>query len=63
MILRRRSGATAQSAESREGVAIAESGRGARPVFVFSKGSWIAGVGLDQKDADAVARTFAGMPN
>lgn len=31
-----------------------------RPVFVFSKGQWIAGVaGLNEKDADAVARPFA----
>lgn len=31
-----------------------------RPVFVFSKGAWIAGVaGLSEKDADAVARPFA----
>jgi len=37
---------------------------GARPIFVFSKGAWIAGVaGLGEKDADAVARTFAGMLN
>jgi len=37
---------------------------GGRPVFVFSKGSWIAGVaGLSEKEADAVARTFAGLLN
>ena len=31
-----------------------------RPVFVFSKGAWIAGItGLSQKDADAEARTLA----
>lgn len=31
-----------------------------RPVFVFSKGSWIAGVvGLQQKDADLAARSLA----
>jgi hypothetical protein len=31
-----------------------------KPVFVFSKGQWIAGVaGLNEKDADAVARPFA----
>lgn len=31
-----------------------------RPVFVFSKGSWIAGVaGLPEKDADTQARTLA----
>jgi len=37
---------------------------GARPVFVFSKGWWIAGVaGLTEKDADGVARTFASMLN
>jgi hypothetical protein len=31
-----------------------------RPVFVFSKGSWIAGiVGLPEKDADTEARTLA----
>jgi len=33
---------------------------GDRPVFVFSKGSWLAGVaGLPQKDADAIAREVA----
>jgi hypothetical protein len=31
-----------------------------RPVFVFSKGVWIAGVaGLNEKEADTVARTLA----
>ncbi len=31
-----------------------------RPVFVFSKGSWIAGIaGLPEKDADTEARTLA----
>jgi len=31
-----------------------------RPVFVFSKGSWIAGVaGLPEKEADAEARLLA----
>lgn len=31
-----------------------------RPVFVFSKGSWIAGIaGLPQKEADAAARKLA----
>jgi hypothetical protein len=35
-----------------------------RPVFVFSKGAWIAGiVGLPQKEADAEARTLAGQLN
>jgi len=35
---------------------------GERPVFVFSKGVWIAGVaGLSQKDADTQARALAGM--
>lgn len=33
---------------------------GGRPVFVFSKGSWIAGVaGLPEKQADAQARLLA----
>jgi hypothetical protein len=33
-----------------------------RPVFVFTKGAWIAGVaGLPQKDADLQARALAGM--
>ena len=32
-----------------------------RPVFVFAKGPWIAGVvGLNEKDADLAARTLAG---
>ena len=31
-----------------------------RPVFVFAKGAWIAGVaGLTEKDADLAARTLA----
>jgi len=31
-----------------------------RPVFVFAKGAWIAGVaGLPEKDADLAARTLA----
>jgi len=31
-----------------------------RPVFVFAKGAWIAGVaGLPEKDADMAARTLA----
>jgi hypothetical protein len=35
-----------------------------RPVFVFAKGSWIAGsVGLPEKDADLSARTLAGQLN
>ncbi len=35
-----------------------------RPVFVFSKGAWIAGVvGLGQKEADLEARTLAGQIN
>jgi hypothetical protein len=35
-----------------------------RPVFVFSKGAWIAGVaGLPLKDADAEARTLAARLN
>lgn len=35
-------------------------GDGGRPVFVFTKGAWIAGVaGLNQKDADAAARKLA----
>lgn len=35
-----------------------------RPVFVFSKGAWIAGVaGLPEKDADAAARVLAGLLN
>ena len=33
---------------------------GERPVFVFAKGSWIAGIaGLPQKEADAQARVLA----
>jgi len=37
---------------------------GGRPVFVFSKGAWIAGVaGLPEKDADLQARTLAGQLN
>lgn len=32
-----------------------------KPVFVFTKNEWLLGVqGLDQKDADAAAREFAG---
>jgi hypothetical protein len=35
-----------------------------RPVFVFAKGSWIAGIaGLPQKDADLLARTLAAQLN
>jgi hypothetical protein len=35
-----------------------------RPVFIFSKGPWIAGiVGLSEKDADAAARTLASNLN
>jgi hypothetical protein len=35
-----------------------------RPVFVFSKGSWIAGIaGLPLKDADVEARTLAARLN
>lgn len=35
-----------------------------RPVFVFSKGAWIAGIaGLPEKDADLQARTLAGELN
>jgi hypothetical protein len=35
-----------------------------RPVFVFSKGAWIAGVaGLPEKDADAQARVLAAQLN
>jgi hypothetical protein len=35
-----------------------------RPVFVFSKGSWIAGIaGLVEKDADIEARTLAARLN
>jgi hypothetical protein len=37
---------------------------GERPVFVFSKGPWIAGIaGLPEKQADAEARTLAGSLN
>jgi len=33
-----------------------------RPVFVFTKGAWVAGVaGLKEKDADAKARLLAGQ--
>ena len=33
-----------------------------RPVFVFAKGAWIAGiVGLPEKEADLLARTLAGQ--
>lgn len=36
----------------------------ARPVFVFSKGAWIAGVaGLPEKEADLEARTLAAHLN
>ena len=35
-----------------------------RPVFVFAKGVWIAGiVGLPEKEADPLARTLAGQLN
>ena len=35
---------------------------GGKPVFVFSKGTWIAGVaGLKQAEADTQARALAGM--
>ena len=35
-----------------------------RPVFVFAKGAWIAGVaGLPEKDADMAARTLAAHLN
>jgi hypothetical protein len=35
-----------------------------RPVFVFSKGAWIAGIaGLPEKEVDAPARTLAGQLN
>jgi hypothetical protein len=35
-----------------------------RPVFVFSKGPWIAGIaGLEQKDADTEARKLAAALN
>jgi hypothetical protein len=37
---------------------------GARPVFVFSKGTWIAGIaGLPEKDVDAPARILAAQLN
>lgn len=37
---------------------------GSRPVFVFSKGAWIAGIaGLPEKEADLEARTLAGRLN
>jgi hypothetical protein len=35
-----------------------------RPVFVFAKGTWIAGIaGLPEKEVDAPARTLAGQLN
>jgi hypothetical protein len=35
-----------------------------RPVFVFAKGEWIAGIaGLSEKEADTQARTFAAHLN
>jgi len=35
-----------------------------RPVFVFAKGAWIAGIaGLPENEADASARTLAGQLN
>src|SRR5206468_11419746 len=35
-----------------------------RPVFVFSKGAWIAGIaGLPEKEADPLARALAGRLN
>ena len=35
---------------------------GGKPVFVFTKGVWIAGIsGLPEKDADLQARTLAGL--
>jgi hypothetical protein len=35
-----------------------------RPIFVFTKGAWIAGVaGLSEKEADVQARTLAGQLN
>ena len=35
-----------------------------RPVFVFAKGAWIAGIaGLPEKEVDAPARTLAGQLN
>ncbi len=37
---------------------------GGRPVFVFTKGSWIAGVaGLPERDADLAARSLASRLN
>jgi hypothetical protein len=37
---------------------------GGRPVFVFSKGAWIAGIaGLAEKDADVQARALAARLN
>jgi hypothetical protein len=37
---------------------------GGKPVFVFPKGQWIAGVvGLPQKEADLQARALAGLLN
>ena len=37
---------------------------GERPVFVFSRGAWIAGIaGLPEKDADLQARTLASRLN
>lgn len=37
---------------------------GGRPVFVFPKGPWIAGIsGLQKKEADLAARTLAGAIN
>jgi hypothetical protein len=37
---------------------------GGRPVFVFAKNAWIAGVvGLPEKEADSQARTLAGRLN
>ena len=37
---------------------------GGKPVFVFSKGAWIAGIsGLSEKDADVQARALAVMLN
>jgi hypothetical protein len=37
---------------------------GSTPVFVFSKGEWLAGIrGLDEKGADAQARLLAAQLN
>ncbi|MDE3166301.1 MAG: hypothetical protein KGN36_10880 [Acidobacteriota bacterium] len=37
---------------------------GGRPVFVFTKGAWIAGIaGLNEKQADLPARSLAAMLN